>query len=633
MNKTLKEQLATLAPSLGFDVKKESKEEAKSYILRKNLISKVYEAPVDKKMQNIIKLANSGRRGEQLRVKKSIDISAFLNFIRDCKCKGVISDIDEYFCLCAVKNIDEFSSFEIQQFQKTFRDIEAKMTELINLKKVDAKDIARFGRQIEITKIREDNLRKQKELENYLFLSKKVLFSGIDIDAKISSTPLLDENDFQLAIEWLKNDLKKVINNNINIVLESYGDDYEVGRVLSARAAEIAAKTFYKRCGFNVEDVSTKQIKQNNDNEWRYYDLKVNDCPVDIKNSRRSLSSPDRYVEHCIPQKGKITRNKEKVKLAGILSSYLWPKTLLAPEEYKNLDTSLIFLGETTYDEHVQLKNEFCSEYFDIDFSRPDRDTKFFLPPWIFNYPTKIYGNRSRAIDKLSMQSTPDYNLCQQKKFNFIPASLASKNNLSEYYPPDALKKWEWDLYNKLFNRIQVHGLSLPLIYLSFVSHFAEMISKHGDQCKDYRPYQYRSFVFMNKDEFNKPLGIYDPLYTIRSLIKVLDDLWSANHDLIRMYKFFKLSGFHIFQGRSMPHENWETLVAYCGGRIEGKGKCGNYPLVLGESARCEKCKKLICPICGFCSEGCEKHEVKIVQNDSHRIEGKYRSIHEEIPF
>ena len=170
MNKSLQEQLANLASSLGFDVKKERQEVTKPHATQRKITSTGYTIPVDMKLQNIIQLASVGRNGAQLRIKNSIDISAFLKFILDCKQKGKISETDAYFCLCAVANIEEFSTSGIDEFQKTFRNIETRMLELINFKKVDRQDLDGFRRQLEISKIRDEKIRKQKEIESHVFL-------------------------------------------------------------------------------------------------------------------------------------------------------------------------------------------------------------------------------------------------------------------------------------------------------------------------------------------------------------------------------------------------------------------------------------------------------------------------------
>ncbi|OQB55661.1 MAG: hypothetical protein BWX99_01175 [Deltaproteobacteria bacterium ADurb.Bin151] len=632
MNKTLKEQLKQFAPSLGYNVKEDYKNITNTHFKPKIQIHRRYISLIESKIGPMLTLTQNRQNNKQYRDEIAVDnISDFLTFVRESRQKGGISDVDGYIFLSIVENLKDFSSDEVREYHHALSSTEKRIDVLINAQKLCEDDIEDYRRRSEIIEIlkeyirmqlpimevqKEENTRKQKEQERYLCLSKNV-FSGIDVDAKISVTPVLDEDDFTLAIGWLNEKLKNEIKNRVNVVLEKFGEDYEVGRVLSARAAEKAAKIFYQRCGFQVEDVSINQIKENTDDEWKYFDLKVNNCPVDIKNSRRAISSPERYVEHCVP-KFKIALDNENVKIAGVLSNYLWPSALLTPANTEK-NTSLLFLGETTEHEHKKLKEEFNSEHFRIDFGRPGRNANFFFPPWIFNYPSDLYKSRNEAIDELTQQGEMEHILSQAKDVNLIPLCIVTNVNLTKYWHNESLKTWEWAFYQKLLNRICANGLSLPFLYLTFLSHFTEMLSSHSEQYKDYRPDQYRRFVFMNTDEYNKPLGIYDPLYTVRSLIEVLDKLWSADHNLIRKYKYFRLSGFHIFQGKISPNDNWETIIAYCGGRIEGKGKCGKYPLVLGESNRCPVCKKLICPKCGFCSEECQISKgINISQDDKY---------------
>ena len=613
MKKTLQDQLSEFAHSHGFHIQKapnqespqkehsKKKSKTKSLTHTAQTISNIAankKSKIKGVIQGIIEQANAGRNTEKHRVNKSVDISAFLKFIIDCKEKGVISEADVYFCLCTVDNIEEFPSNQIKEFQQVLGDSSLRIQALFESDKLSEEDKTAYLKQLNIIKQQQES----EKIEHYTTLAKKVLLYGIDVDMKISSTPILDEDDFTLAIDWLDNNYKNKIKNSVNVVLEKFGDDYEIGRVLSARAAEKAAEIFYERCGFKVVDVSIKQLKENGNDAWKYYDLEVDGYPIDVKNSRRSLNSGERYVEHCVP-KFKIIRNDINVKISGILSRYLWPKTLLHSEDIP--DTSLLFLGETSYAEIEKLRAVFSSEYFDIDFGRPGIGTNYFLPPWIFEYPSSLYKKRNEAIAELANQDAMDYIFSRPQTLNPIPLCIVTNTDLRKYWHDESLSKWEWTLYQTLYDRIQTNGLSLPFVYLSLISHFTEILHRYPEDYEEYRPQKYRNIVFMNEAEFIKPLGVHDPLNTVRSLINVLDKLWTSDHGMIKQYKYFKLSGFHIFQGKKSSTDNWETLVAYCGGWIAGKGKCGKYPLVLGESNRCPVCKKLICPLCGFCSEGC----------------------------
>lgn len=645
MKKSFQDQLSEFAQSRGFSVRKTANQQTtqkysskkKSQYKNKAFTARAIRSINDNKkskvkdvIREIIKQANAGRNGQRCKVNKTVDVSSLIIFIIDCKENGFISEADAYFCLCTIENIKEFPPNQAKEFQQALHNSSLRMQELAAADNLTEEDKKAYLKQLDILKKQQESIK----IKHYISLAKEVLSCGLDVDAKISSTPILNEDDFVLSMAWLDNNLKNIINNRVDTVLEKFGKNYEVGRVLSARAAEKAAKMFYERCGFKVEDVSISQMIQNNKCDWKDFDLKVDGFPVDIKNSRRAYSSRERYVEHCVP-KFKITRKKEAVKVAGILSRYLFPEQLLAPEEY-NIDTSLIFLGETTYDVQVKIINEFQSDFFDIDFGRPDHKANFFLPPWIFNYPPNIYQKRNDAIAQINKPGAIDYVLCQRKDANILPICIVVNINLENYLTHEALKAWQWNLYGKLRNVMSIYGLSLPFLYLTFLRHFTEMLSHHTVQHDDYRPNQYRQFVFMNNERYDKPLGIYDPLYTISSLINVLDKLWFADHGMIKDYKYFKLRGFHIFQGKKSIDDRWETLIAYCGGWIPEKGKCGRYPLVFGDSNRCAICKKLICPTCGFCSEECPNTSKDSLPYSNYMEDHHNRYVsggHDDIPF
>ena len=113
-------------------------------------------------------------------------------------------------------------------------------------------------------------------------------------------------------------------------------------------------------------------------------------------------------------------------------------------------------------------------------------------------------------------------------------------------------------------------------------------------------------------EKSDTPLGIYDPLETINGLISALETLWTAEHNLIRNFRLFRLQSFNILLGKSHPTENlWRTLIAYCGGQMPDGSACGKNPLVLGDLEHCPECGKLICSVrnCGFCRKGCAKYE------------------------
>jgi hypothetical protein len=123
-----------------------------------------------------------------------------------------------------------------------------------------------------------------------------------------------------------------------------------------------------------------------------------------------------------------------------------------------------------------------------------------------------------------------------------------------------------------------------------------------------WRP-KYRRFLFAEPEGCERlPLGIYDSLCLISDFISTLDLLWD-NRTLIRFpdYESFWFSGLGLLSGMRRGSQSREAILAYCGGVIPGKGKCGYSPLVKGSHETCRLCGKLICPKCGYCEEACRR--------------------------
>ena len=420
--------------------------------------------------------------------------------------------------------------------------------------------------------------------------------------------PRLNEADIQIVEEWCqlpRNTLDRTS------LIEANDKDWELGRLLSARSAEKIAKDFYKKYGKKVKDISVTQTYENNNSDWKNYDLNVDGLPIDVKNSRRSQKSKDRYTEYCVPR-FKRSRTDQDVIIAGVFSPYLWVFEMLdKPTEYHG-DAEILFLGETTLAKQQILRSEFNDL---VDFVKPDPSNKFFLPPWIFDYPEYFYTERNKALKKLKALT----NLASLKgatfNFDICPVSIAIGVDLTEILGNEALESWERGFLYQLHNRIKKYCLSLPFLFLTILEHFLDMVAS-SETIPDFDPDKYRRFLFFKEPD--KPLGIYDPLKTIDALINVLSFLWTAENGLIRRFRVFKLKSFNILQGKSNPNENsWTTLIAYCGGRLKNGSSCGKNPLVLGESELCER-HKLICPYCGFCCEKCEEHQVIHAEEPAH---------------
>ena len=486
--------------------------------------------------------------------------------------------------ICEIRNLALHTSID-QSTSNTFDEISDRLMTMNQKRKLPEEIIQEINRY-------QQKLTDRKRLTN---LSEKAMDSNVRAHF---SLPELDEDDIQLVGKWCNNPMNNL--NRTSLVQLMKTDSKTAGhlcRLLSARFAEKTAMYFYQNQDKTVEDISITQINKNN-SDWCKYDLKVDGYPVDVKNSRQSQKSKDRYTEYCIPR-FKSSREGQNVIISGVFSPYIraskLSELLESTERHKN--DKILFLGETTLKKQQILKKEFGSL---VHFKNPNPTIDYLLPPWVFDYPEYIYTERDNALKKLKGFS--DLALLKDNPY-LIPVAIAAGIDLKKILDKET-DHWEWCFLNQLCTRIKKYGLSLPFLFLTILDHFRDMATG-SKTVSDFEPEDYRKFLFY-KGRNNLPLGIYDPLKTIDALIKALGILWTAENGLIRRFRVFKLVSFNILQGISnQTDSSWTTLIAYCGGKIN-KASCGKNPLVLGESKLCEN-HRLICPDCGYCCETCKR--------------------------
>ena len=111
------------------------------------------------------------------------------------------------------------------------------------------------------------------------------------------------------------------------------------------------------------------------------------------------------------------------------------------------------------------------------------------------------------------------------------------------------------------------------------------------------------------------PYAIADPGRYIYELIDVLCNISRVCQQEVRHYSSFRLIGKGIFQGQRSSGSRWETLYAYCGGKIVQKDgtaiPCGREPLYAGRHAWCGGCGRLICDECDYCERGCPERRAR----------------------
>ncbi len=424
----------------------------------------------------------------------------------------------------------------------------------------------------------------------------------------------MSEADITLAIGW-DNALKQSLTANHpsesvrNVVGKYLSKDKRVGLLLSARHAELVAKLFYSRLGCRVIDVSATQGR-NEGHEWTLFDLRVDGNPIDIKNSRQNPQRPDAYPEHCVPQFKRARGHggfERQVRIAGVFSPWLFPYSLLNPTDgYHKIAGRPTFLGETSVDDLNELRASFQGE-LELDF-RLDKETAMErLPPWVFEYPSSMYRGRATsfaAVRELARDLPPN----EVKKLrDLVPVFLAA----------GAMSDHGTIIENSRVRRFTAHWNArviagqgtLPSLFLTILVWFLKEAP-----LKDEIPLNPRDLlaVLYGPGTKRRPLEILDPLNSITALLRVLTALTNSLSKLENLRQY-KLYSFTVLRGRTSSADAWTTLVAHC-------GKCGHYPLIIGEQITCE-CLFLICAHCQFCSNGCTAHARRIAAfDDNERV-------------
>lgn len=385
------------------------------------------------------------------------------------------------------------------------------------------------------------------------------------------------------------------------------GSNYEfnLAKMMSARGAEKLVFNFYKILGSSVEDTSAHQITGQT-NIWKKGDVKLDSSIlIDVKNARNTTNS-NIYSEFCVP-KFKQDRGSN-VLITAVLSPYLQKKFMINPDNiyFKTIDP--IILGSLDNETLLNLEYIFSNRFLSIDISRNSTSNRY-LPPWLFDYNEKFYIKQHSLISKFRTildSDIPDWEEIVITGARPLPLFITAKRNLPEKWQCH-ISSWKADFVKYLIN-ITEESISLPYLLLGLLTHFLERLSKED---KTYSPKEYEDLIYTNFSR-TEPLKIYDPLNIIKDFCNTLQTLWdnkeTANLDQFTMFKF---NGQGLLQGKRRQSDKFlTTILAYCGGWVNKKGKCGYSPLIVGKQNNCSVCGKLICPKdnCQFCSDDCENY-------------------------
>lgn len=416
-----------------------------------------------------------------------------------------------------------------------------------------------------------------------------------------------------------------------------------LAKMLSARAAEKAARKFYEGVGQTVQDVSITQLDGGAKN-WTTHDLLLNSSnPIDVKNARRPIHSKRFYVEHTVPR-FKLDRRGANVRVAAILSPYLNLRYINDPGSARFKIDDLIYLGETSRDDIYCLMAKFRSDNFEV--TRTDERT---FPHWAFGYPDFWYRELLTEIGQTTKDCEwPDgdlwkYILDTPEPFSPVPALCVMGQQLPAAISSQ-LSDWQVDFYSML-QRVVGCPPSLPAVFFAVLTDF--LVALRADRA-DFTPQGYLPLLY--SPDCIHPLGAIDPLNLVRTLVTTLTTLWiHREKSNLERFSSFRFGGLGILQGREHENHEWTTIVAYCGGTVyeldesgtviltpDGqpqyqKGRCGHTPVVIGTNRSCHSCRKLICDKCGFCSAPCREQSFRALADQAKRkpihLEGRLGSI------
>lgn len=384
-------------------------------------------------------------------------------------------------------------------------------------------------------------------------------------------------------------------------------NQFELAKMMSARGAEKLVLNFYRSMGYLVEDTSIHQITQQSD-IWKKGDIRLNhNLLIDVKNARTTKNS-NTYSEFCIPDFKQ--HRGDDVVITAVLSPYLREELMTNANNVSFPVEDPVILGNLNNTVLFDLQSYFSDRFLSIDISR-DSTRNRYLPPWLFDYDDNFYTQQRNILSKfrtIQDSEIPDWKDIVITGVRPFPLFIAAKRNLPDKWQYNISSIWKKDFVNYLINYLPGSRISLPYLFLALLRYFLVQLHREDE---GYSPKDYKEIIYTSLSERN-PLKIYDPLNIIKDFGDTLQILWEnrkiANLDQFTMFKF---NGQGLLQGKREHSDRFPTnILAYCGGSIQGKGKCGYRPLILGKHNDCTACGKLICPNenCQFCSKDCRNY-------------------------
>ncbi|HPR44056.1 hypothetical protein [Ottowia sp.] len=403
-------------------------------------------------------------------------------------------------------------------------------------------------------------------------------------------------------------------------------NSYRQCQLLSARCAELIMQSYYSKLTSAVVDISIQQLDESSC-DWKDYDLRVGDRPVDVKNARKSLHGHGNFVEHCVPRFKEQRVTGEHVAIAGVLSEYIND-----PAKYRFVRTSATVLGEVNVVD-VRLLYSWAKKRFGAKLDLKGIWNSGYLPGWLFEYPDAHYPRRGSTIKAISALAT-----------RFIRAGafverlpgwmfvFCGDEALLESLPLDDRKRKVVADLRSLANSI---GISRRSLYVYAMGIALEAIAdglSPDDDLDALRQTIVMPLTSRESEIQSSMLGLADPLGYVESIVKLLSVIGNRLLEMQMRFSGFRLTHPAILKGICTDGST-PTLLAYCGGwqAVPLKAKCGTMPLTIFDDELCPSCAHLVCPNCGYCSHLCPECKprqldfVQLVQSENgggHRYTG-----------
>ncbi len=363
---------------------------------------------------------------------------------------------------------------------------------------------------------------------------------------------------------------------------------FEASRLISARRAECAVGDYYSELGCAVRDVSIEQLDASTSRDWQRFDLDVG-YSIDVKNARATINGKSHFSEHAVARFKQERNSYTDVRIVGVRSPYFVNPHKAAGQSEAS---EVTILGEVSSSDIRILQNwiegRFGRVLTAVDLWSPKR-----LPGWIFEYPDLQYADRLQAqqalqelIGKAGHTSlSPGLRLLSAVYGESPDLDLAADRLLSDLY--------------QLFLQCGIAKRCLIIYSMGAVLEAVLVGEAPAELIR-----RLRSVVRVGPDTDGTPLGLCDPLGFTERFFSAFETLGEGLKPFADKIRAFRLRGPDVLEAVMIDGSRW-TMLAYCGGWIDRKGRCGSAPLVVGVVQHCTDCKRLACQECGYCQEPC----------------------------